>query len=50
MKHVVRISILMLGLLGSYVSASIPQVPSLDGGPILTDPKCPKCGLPPMVK
>jgi len=56
MKQAIRISILMLGLVGTYVAAAVPQVPAPDGGPILT---CPpqlqmtgKCaggnGLPPM--
>jgi hypothetical protein len=38
MKHAVRMSILMLGLVGTYVAAAVPQVPALDGGPILTCP------------
>lgn len=28
MKHAVRISILMLGLVGTYVAAAVPQVPA----------------------
>ena len=38
MKHAVRISILMLGLVGTYVAAAVPQVPAPDGGPIITCP------------
>ena len=38
MKRTLRISILMLGLVGTYVAAAVPQVPALDGGPI---PLCP---------
>jgi hypothetical protein len=38
MKHAVRISILMFGLVGTYVAAAVPQVPTPDGGPILTCP------------
>jgi len=56
MKRTLRISILMFGLVGTYVLAAVPQVPAPDGGPILT---CPpqqqlqgRCaggnGLPPM--
>jgi hypothetical protein len=30
MKHAVRISILMLGLVGTYVAAAVPQVPAPD--------------------
>jgi hypothetical protein len=58
MKQTIRISILMLGLVGTYVAAAVPQVPTPDGGPILT---CPpqqqlqnRCaggnGLPPMMR
>lgn len=57
MKRAVRISILMFGLVGTYVAAAVPQVPALDGGPILTCPphsqlnsKCSGQKLPPMVK
>ena len=56
MKQIIRISILMLGLVGTYVAAAVPLVPTPDGGPILL---CPpqqqlqnRCsggnGLPPM--
>ena len=38
MKHAVRISILMFGLVGTYVAAAVPQVPAPDGGPILMCP------------
>jgi hypothetical protein len=38
MKQAVRISILMVGLVGTYVGALVPQVPAPDGGPILTCP------------
>jgi len=55
MKHVVRISILMCGLVGTYVAAAVPQVPAPDGGPIFVCPpqqqlqgKC--VPLPPMSK
>jgi hypothetical protein len=34
MKHIIRISILMLGLVGTYASATVPQVPAPDGMPI----------------
>jgi len=58
MKHAVRISILMFGLVGTYVAAAVPQVPAPDGGPILTCPpkaqlegKCSQGnGLPPMAR
>jgi hypothetical protein len=56
MKHAIRISVLMFGLVGTYVVAAVPQVPAPDGGPILTCPpqqqlqsKCSQSnGLPPM--
>jgi hypothetical protein len=59
MKHAVRISVLMFGLVGTYLAAAVPQVPAPDGGPILTcppsqqlDTKCTQSsnGLPPMAK
>jgi hypothetical protein len=34
MKHLIRISVLMLGLVGAYASAAVPQVPAPDGMPI----------------
>jgi hypothetical protein len=55
MKQAVRISILMLGLVGTYVAAAVPQVPAPDGGPIiLCPPPGTQCkngsGLPPMMR
>jgi hypothetical protein len=59
MKQAVRISVLMFGLVGTYVAAAVPQVPAPDGGPILLCPpqqqqleaKCVQgTGLPPIVK
>lgn len=38
MKQAIRIGILMFGLVGTYVAAAVPQVPTPDGGPI---PLCP---------
>ncbi len=38
MKRVVRIAILMVGLVGTFIAASVQQVPALDGGPL---PLCP---------
>jgi hypothetical protein len=55
MKQAFRILILICGLVGTYVSAAVPQVPAPDGGPILVCPpqqqlqgRCVQ--LPPMVK
>jgi hypothetical protein len=38
MKHVIRIAVLMLGLVGMYASAAV-QGPTPDGGMIPTHPK-----------
>jgi hypothetical protein len=38
MKRAIRTSLLMIGLVGTYVTAAVPQVPALDGGSI---PVCP---------
>jgi hypothetical protein len=55
MKQAVRISVLMFGLVGTYVAAAVPLVPAPDGGPIITCPpqqqlqnKCTGGNLPPM--
>jgi hypothetical protein len=32
MKQIIRISVLMLGLVGTYASAAVPQGPAPDGG------------------
>jgi hypothetical protein len=54
MKQIVRIAILMCGLVGTYVAAAVPQVPTPDGGPILTCPpqQVEKCAtrISPMVR
>jgi hypothetical protein len=55
MKQVVRVSILMLGLVGTYVAAAVPKFAAPDGGPIITCPpqqqlqqKCTSEQKPPM--
>ncbi len=50
MKQALRISILMFGLLGTFLSVATPQVPTPDGGPIILCPeaKCQSGGLPPL--
>lgn len=56
MKRTLRISILMFGLVGTYVLAAVPQVPAPDGGPIPLCPpqqqqvRCTGSNLPPMMK
>jgi hypothetical protein len=39
MKHVIRIAVLMVGLVGMYVSAAVPLASAMDGIPISTHPK-----------
>jgi hypothetical protein len=44
MKLALRICILMLGLVGTYMAASASQVPTPDGGPLaLCPPSHPDC-------
>ena len=44
MKRAIRIGILIVGLVGTFVAAAVPQVPTADGGPlILCPPKQPNC-------
>lgn len=38
MKKTVRIAVLIIGLAGLFVLATVPQVAALDGGPIPTHP------------
>ena len=38
MKRAIRISVLMVGLVGTFLVATAPQVPAADGGPILVCP------------
>ena len=33
MKRAIRITILMVGLVGTFIAAAVQQVPALDGGP-----------------
>jgi hypothetical protein len=54
MKQTLRISVL-IGLVGTFLSVAVPQVPAPDGGPIITCPaqqtlqqKCDN-GLPPLM-
>ena len=54
MKQAIRISILMFGLVGTYVVAAVPQVPTPGGGPIFLCPPQQLQGecdqLPPMMR
>ncbi|MGO9087653.1 MAG: hypothetical protein ACLQBK_20755 [Candidatus Sulfotelmatobacter sp.] len=50
MKRAIRITILTVGIVGTFLAAAVPQVPAMDGGPIFVcPPKQPKCpiNLPP---
>ncbi len=50
MKRAIRISILMLGIVGTFMAATVQQVPAADGGPLLLcPPRQPNCSttLPP---
>jgi hypothetical protein len=52
MKRTIRISILILGLVGTFVVATVPQVPAADGGPIFVCPPGDKhceINMPPML-
>ena len=41
MKRALRIAILMVGLVGTFIAAAVEQVPAQDGGPL---PMCPRTG------
>jgi len=50
-KLAIRIAILTVGMVGTFMAASVQPVPVADGGPlILCPPKTPNCSttLPPM--
>jgi hypothetical protein len=38
MKRAIRISILMVGLVGTFIAAAVQQVPAADGGPLYLCP------------
>jgi hypothetical protein len=44
MKRAIRIAILIVGLVGTFLTATVPLVPAADGGPlILCPPKATNC-------
>ena len=47
MKRAVRISILIVGIVGTFIGATVLPVPAVaDGGPIITCPQpIPTCGI-----
>jgi hypothetical protein len=38
MKRTIRIGILMVGLVGTFIAAAVQQVPAADGGPLILCP------------
>ncbi|HVN22223.1 MAG TPA: hypothetical protein VMU05_25780 [Dongiaceae bacterium] len=38
MKRAVRIAILIVGLVGTFLTATVPLVPAADGGPLILCP------------
>jgi hypothetical protein len=43
MKRALRISILMVGLVGTFIAAAVQQVPASDGGPLFLCPPRTTC-------
>lgn len=44
MKRTIRIAILTVGLVGTFIAAAVQQVPAADGGPLmLCPPKATNC-------
>jgi hypothetical protein len=43
MKRTIRIAILMLGLVGTFLAAAAQQVPAKDGGPLILCPPKTTC-------
>ncbi len=43
MKRALRITILMLGLVGTFIAAAVQQVPAQDGGPLFLCPPRSSC-------
>jgi hypothetical protein len=38
MKRTIRVTILMVGLVGTFIAAAVQQVPAADGGPLMLCP------------
>ena len=46
MKRAVRMLVLMLGFVSTYLVAAVPRIPVLESGPIpMCPPRNPNCGL-----
>jgi hypothetical protein len=43
MTRTIRIAILMLGFVGTFLAAAVQQVPAQDGGPLILCPPNSKC-------
>lgn len=43
MKRTIRIAILMIGLVGTFVTAAVQMVPAQDGGPLILCPPKTTC-------
>jgi len=50
MERAIRIAVLIVVLVGTFIVAAVPPVPAADGGPIFTCPPGHHCqaNLPPM--
>ena len=49
MKRTIRIAVLMVGLVGTFIAAAVQQVPASDGVPLLLCPPRTNCN-PPVVQ
>jgi hypothetical protein len=38
MKRSIRLAVLMVGLVGTFIAAAVQQVPAADGGPLMLCP------------
>jgi len=38
MKRTIRLAVLIVGLVGTFMAAAVPQVPAADGGPLILCP------------
>jgi len=47
MKRTIRIAVLIVGIVGTFLAAAVKPVPAVaDGGPIITCPQpIPSCGI-----
>jgi len=38
MKRTLRLAVLIVGVVGTFMAAAVPQVPAADGGPLILCP------------